>query len=87
MDNDTFITKEITNHDVYKELVKQGKVQNQILEQAKKTNGRVTKLEKISIGMWIACHPVRFAMFCMVFMGVVISDIRHPLVSFLMSLI
>lgn len=42
---DTFVQVRVTNKDIYSMLKKQGMVQDEILEQAKLTNGRVTKLE------------------------------------------
>ena len=56
---DTFI--EITHKDVYDELKGQRKIQEDILVQAKETNGRVTKLEGKSLGLWISNHPLKFA--------------------------
>lgn len=58
-DKDVFITKEITNSDIFDKLEEMHKVQVGILEQATKTNGRVTKLEARSIGNWIANHPFK----------------------------
>lgn len=87
MEEETFIQKRITNQDVYDELMGQREIQNQILTQAKKTNGRVTELEARSIGVWIKVHPIKFAMFVVIFMGIVISDIRHPLIALITNLI
>ena len=86
MANETFITKRITNQDVYDELLAQRKIKEDILAQAKLTNGRVTKLEKRSIGNWVSNHPYKFAGFVIVFLATVISDIRHPLIAFIMKL-
>ena len=85
MNDDTFINKKITNQDVYKEVQKHHTVLNEILEQTKKTNGRVTVLEKKSIGVWIANHPFKFTVFVLVFVSIVISDLRHPLLDLLTS--
>lgn len=86
MEEETFINKRITHKDVYQELLKQRKIQNDILEQAKKTNGRVTKLEGSSIGLWIANHPFKFTTFVVVLMSFLISDLRHPIIDFIASL-
>jgi hypothetical protein len=57
--DDTFI--EITHADVYNELKDQRKIQEATLAQAKATNGRVTRLEGRSIGLWVSSHPFKFA--------------------------
>lgn len=65
---DVFITTEITNEAIFEKLEEMHKVQIGILEQATKTNGRVTKLEARSIGNWIANHPFKtVAVFIMAF--------------------
>ncbi len=54
---------------------------DKIHEQVKKTNGRVTQLEKVGIGNWISNHPFIFALLALTFFAVVISDIRHPILE------
>lgn len=58
---DTFIVERVTNKDVYRKLNEQDKILKEILDQAKLTNGRVTTLEKKSVGIWMSKNPVRFA--------------------------
>lgn len=53
------ITETITLHDIY-DLLKATH------DQACKTNGRVSKLEKRSIGNWIAEHPYKFGLFLII---------------------
>ena len=74
-----FIT--ITNKDIYDELKDHKEIQKEILAHAKITNGRVTKLEARSLGMWIAAHPFKFTGFVLVFVSVVISDVRQPVLD------
>lgn len=94
MDEETFISKRITNKDVYEELMSQKKVQNEILEHAKFTNGKIAdaiakidSVKKRSVGWWIAEHPFKFAIFILVLFSFVISDIRHPLTDLLTNFI
>ena len=86
MTDQVFITTEVTNQDIYKKLNEMGDVQQKILAHAKYTNGRVTVIEKKSIGLWISNHPFKFSAFCLMFFSFVISDIRHPLINFVTSL-
>lgn len=83
--DDTFM--KITNKDVYDKLTEQSKTLNEILEHARLTNGRVTALENKSIGVWIRNNPFKFTIFIIVLMSILISDFRHPLISFLASFI
>jgi len=85
-DNKTFVTKRITNQHIYDLL-------QATHDQAKKTNGRVTILEeenktmkRRSVGHWIGEHPFKFSGYVMIFFAVVISDIRHPLISSIIKL-
>jgi len=77
---------EITNKDIYHMIEKQGKTLNKTLEQATKTNGRVNKLEKTSVGLWVSNHPFKFALGALVFIAVTISDLRHPIMDLLMRI-
>lgn len=70
----TFV--KITNKDVYKKLLEMEQVQDEILNHAKITNGRVTKLEARSIGNWVAQHPYKFAAICIVIATLFITDIE-----------
>ena len=47
----------------------QNKILNNILEQTRLTNGRVTALEKVSIGVWIAKNPFKFTLIVLVIMS------------------
>lgn len=101
-DEKTFLNKKITHEMVYREVIKQGKVQKEILEHARFTNGKIakaikeidliheimeTKADKMySIGEWIRNHPFRFAIGLMVVLSILISDIRHPLFEMLVKL-
>jgi len=94
MKDDTFITKRITNADVYKELQQQHATLKDVLEQTKRTNGRVTELEKraeINEGKIllniISKYPFRFTIFILAFISFVVSDIRHPLFDLLIKLL
>lgn len=88
MNDDTFVTKRITNQDVYKKLEDMEKRDREVLEHAKYTNGKVAEavekiamIEKKSIGCWIARNPIKFAVYVLVFFSFVISDVRHPIVE------
>jgi len=79
-DKDVFMTTQVTNIEIYELLKKTHK-------QTKETNGRVTKLEDKSLGLWISNHPFKFLIASMIFISVVISDIRHPIITFLTKFI
>lgn len=55
-----------------------------IHKQTQLTNGRVTVLEKRSLGNWISNHPFRFTVFILIFTSLVISDIRQPVLEILL---
>lgn len=55
--------------------------------QTTKTNGRVTHIEGNSLGLWISNHPLKFAMYVILFTSIVISDIRHPIIEMVLRLI
>jgi hypothetical protein len=75
------VFKEITNEDIYSELQHLKEVGQRTLEQATRTNGRVTNLEKRSLGMWIARHPFKFAAYVLIVISFLVSDIRHPMID------
>lgn len=81
--DDTFV--KITNKDIYNELQEQRKIKEEILKQAKLTNGRVTKLEKNSWGNWASQHPIYFGLLVAVILILFISDFRHPVMGFLLN--
>jgi hypothetical protein len=82
---------QITNETIYNEMKafhdKNEKQLNQILEQARLTNGRVTRLENVGLGMWIRNNPFKFAAGCILFVMIFISDIRHPIIELIKTLI
>ena len=81
--DDGFVVR-YTNKDIMDKLDSLHADQIKTLNQALKTNGRVTMLEKRSIGVWISNNIFKFIIFVGIFFAVVISDVRHPLVEFLM---
>ena len=83
--SDTFI--KITNKDIFVKLEGLKEVTDKIHNHAQKTNWRVTLLEKKSVGVWISNNPVRFALILIIFLSIVISDIRHPFINYLQTLI
>ena len=42
--------------------------------QTTKTNGRVTNLEKRSIGIWISNHPFKVILYVLMIAGILFSD-------------
>jgi len=78
--------KEITNEDIYQELQHLKEVGQKTLEQACRTNGRVSTLEKRSIGMWIANHPFKFTGVIIFILSFLVSDIRQPTIKAIASL-
>jgi hypothetical protein len=75
------VFKEITNEDIYSQLQELTCLAKATHEQACKTNGRVTNLEKRSLGMWIARHPFKFTSFVLITISFLVSDIRHPMID------
>ncbi len=87
--------KEPTLNYTVKEIVEKIHAQNEeqchrleaIEKQTTLTNGRVTKLEKHSIGAWIRNHPYKFAGIVVSFVSIttpiIISDFRKPLLAWI----
>ena len=76
-----------TNKDIMRKLDSIEERLEKVHHQASLTNGRVTKLEDRSIGVWISRNIFKFLMFVLLFFSIVISDIRHPLIDALTRLI
>ncbi len=72
--------------DLFEKLDSMDTRSSEILAQTKKTNGRVTKLETKSIGMWIHSHPFKFSAFSVALVTMLISDFRHPVLKFVMGI-
>ena len=60
---------------------------NAIETQTTKTNGRVTRLEGKSIGVWITSNVLTFMIYVAIFFSIVISDFRKPVVDLLLKFI
>ena len=58
----------------------------QIKTQTTRTNGRVLELEKRSVGLWMANHQAKSALIFVSLPCILISDIRHPVVEFVVGL-
>jgi len=81
------LTVTYSSKDLMDKLAEQDKTLAKILNHAQLTNGRVTKLEKTSFGMWCREHPIKFATYIVVLMATLVSDLRHPIFKFLMGMI
>lgn len=86
MSDDQFVVR-YTTKDIMKKLDEQHTLLEAIHKQATLTNGRVTFLEKKSLGFWVNNHPWQTFIILALFFIIVISDFRHPLVEFLVGLI
>jgi hypothetical protein len=81
------IFKKVTNNEIYEEIQKQHATLEQVLAEARRTNGRITRLEQVGIGMWIRNNPFKFAAGCILFVMIFISDFRHPIMELIKTLI
>ena len=80
-DNDeVFITKKVTNKQIYDLLEKTHK-------QTSEANGRVTKLEKRSIGNIICNHPYKSIVASLVLFALPLGEMRDYAITFLTKLI
>jgi len=80
-------TVEYSFKSVMDKLSDQDDTLTKIHKQVKATNGRVTTLEKVGIGIWIRNNPFKFTLGALTLFSIVISDIRHPILAFIQSLI
>ncbi len=73
------------NEDQCTRLEAMEKVQIESLAEQKKTNGRITRLEKVSHGVWVRNHPWKFAGIIISIISIltplVISDFRQPIMA------
>lgn len=71
----------LTVKELLKEIRADQKEHRQLLqgihEQVQRTNGRVTALEKSSIGAWAKRHPVKMAVITAGVVLFLVSDTRH----------
>lgn len=82
MTKDSFTVK-YTNKDIIEKLEDLKGIQESCIG----CDRRVTVIERQSVGLWISNNPFKFMLFCLCFVSLVISDLRHPLISFLVGLI
>jgi len=80
MNNGEFIVK-YTTKDIMGKLEDQDRQLNEILDHVKKTNGRVTKLECNSVGMFISKHPKKFVMVGVLIISLLVSQSRDLVVD------
>ena len=87
------IKKDITVNYTVKELVQQIHEETQaqslkldsINTQVQLTNGRVTQLEKKSVGLWISNNIFKTIIFGGLLIALVISDFRQPIINAIIS--
>ena len=77
---EVFVTEEVTNGDIYDLLKKTH-------DQTAETNGRVTKLEKRSIGNIICNHPYKSIVASLVLFALPIGEMRDYVITFLTKLL
>ena len=75
----------ITIKDIYDRQLEHGVILQDISRQANETNGRVTALENLSWEMKVKNHPYRFTLLVVVALSFVVSDLRHPILNFILS--
>lgn len=82
----TGLTVEYSGKDIMNKLSAMDNKMDEIHAQTLKTNGRVTVIEKKSIGVWIGNNPFKFAGIVLIAISVLISDLRQPLVEFFIKI-
>ena len=80
------ITVEYSHKELMQKLETLHDLQVKTHAQACKTNGRVTKIEAKSWGIWAASHPFKFAGGVVLLLLILISDIRHPIFEAILKL-
>jgi hypothetical protein len=73
------VFKEITNEDIYRTLQEVKELGEKTHSQACKTNGRVSYLEKKSIGIWIANHPFKFTILIIILISLLTPETREAI--------
>lgn len=72
---------------IVKKLDKMDVKLDAVHEQALLTNGRVTRLEKDSVGRWVKNNLWKAFILIVMFFTIVISDFRHPIIEWILKLI
>lgn len=85
-DKGNFIV-EYTTKDIMAKLDAQHKLLDKIHSQVKETNGRVTSLERTSIGRWMSRHVWQSFVILSIVVMLFVSDFRHPLIEFFLKFI
>jgi len=85
MDDEILIHK-VTGNEIYKHMKSMDVSLKNISIQTEKTNGRVTELEKRSIGMWIRNHPMKFTAFVLFMLMFLVQETRSFATSTIMKL-
>lgn len=76
----------ITNAQIYQKLEDSIKVQGEILDHAKYTNGKIAEtiaqlasVKRQSFGCMAAAHPIKFVAIVISFLALIVTELREPL--------
>ena len=75
------LTIELTAKDIMGHFDRIHKKQDEIHDEVKRTNGRVTRIEAKSVGVWIAANPFKFTFYTLMTLVLLVSDTRGPILS------
>jgi len=82
--NSDFVVR-YTNKDIMAKLDALHLEQSKILSQTTKTNGRVTRLEGVSIGVWVNSNKMKALLLVSILFSILISDSREVIIGLIIK--
>jgi len=78
---------EYTNKEIFEAISENQKISEEILSEAKTTNGRLSRVESKSLGIWISNHPIKFVVIALVIVLGLIAESRHFTIDAVKSIV